>query len=277
MSGDGHKVLEQSYRQQMEVEVDTMARCWLAEAKGREVSGLSTTTTLCIKAFERPRCLNRLLASIRQHRPDLPVIVADDGRKPFRHVDTAGIVCLPLPYDVGLSAGRNALVAACETPLFVLLDDDMSFTHDTDLGALAEPVLDGRFDLVGGAIQFGSVRRQFAGNIRQDGDVLYCDSLGAVDSLTPCDVTWNFFAARTEAIRPVGWDPELKLGEHLDFFQRCQEAGVRVAYHPGVCIDHQEYQDSGYLAGKHRRAAKNKARWMGKRGIRHIEGALTRR
>ena len=39
---------------------------------------------------------------------------------------------------VGLSAGRNALVEACTTKYFVLLDDDVFFTASTRLELMLE-------------------------------------------------------------------------------------------------------------------------------------------
>ena len=32
----------------------------------------------------------------------------------------------------------------------------------------------------------------------------------------------NFFIARTESIKKVGWDPRLKRLDHADFFTRCK-------------------------------------------------------
>jgi len=58
-----------------------------------------------------------------------PIIVVDDGRKPteLNLHGLTGVRVINLPFDVGLSAGRNAGVDACETEYFVTLDDDFIF------------------------------------------------------------------------------------------------------------------------------------------------------
>ena len=53
--------------------------------------------------------------------------------------------------DVGLSAGRNALLSRVQTPYFLLLDDDFEFTAETKIEKLASVVARGEADLVAGA------------------------------------------------------------------------------------------------------------------------------
>ena len=89
--------------------------------------------TAIIKTFERPESLDNLIRSIRPFYPDLQIIVADDSLNPQPRSD---VRYLPLDHDVGLSAGRNALLASVETPYFLLLDDDLEFTKDTRIERL---------------------------------------------------------------------------------------------------------------------------------------------
>ena len=84
--------------------------------------------TICIKhtsRFARRRLMLRaLLTSIReQHGYGLKILVADDGVYADR-ASLLGAELLELPAASGLSAGRNALVQATQTPFFALLDDD---------------------------------------------------------------------------------------------------------------------------------------------------------
>ena len=55
------------------------------------------------------------------------------------------------------------------------------------------------------------------------------------------DLVLNFFACRTDSVRKVKWTDELKLGEHLDFFLRARDAGLKITYLPDVVVDH--YRD----------------------------------
>lgn len=234
-------------------------------------------TTFIIKTFERPQMLYRLNNSIQVRYPDVPVIVADDSRvavaeKPDGH----NITYHRLPYDVGLSAGRNYLIDQVQTPYFVLLDDDFFFTGETKVEKLVALLDAGLFDLVGGAVRFGHRLQYYQGFIQQIGQTLYCSHLENQGGPVRCDVVWNFFAAKTDVIRRVRWDEELKLGEHLDFFMRCKERGVRVGHCPTVTINHDPQHPKGYAAMKGEKAIYYKKYFMQKRNI-EIKGLLNRK
>ncbi|GAG84015.1 unnamed protein product, partial [marine sediment metagenome] len=89
--------------------------------------------TAIIKTFERPKVLDRLIRSIRRFYPDLAMIVADDS---FRAKSRHDVETLRLNPDVGLSSGRNALLNCVKTPYFILLDDDLEFTAETNIERL---------------------------------------------------------------------------------------------------------------------------------------------
>ena len=46
--------------------------------------------------------------------------------------------------------------------------------------------------------------------------------------LVPCDIVRNFWIARTETLVKVGYDDNLMMAEHEDFFHRYKEAGYKV-------------------------------------------------
>jgi hypothetical protein len=47
--------------------------------------------------------------------------------------------------------------------------------------------------------------------------------------VTICDLTHNFFLAKTEKVKAFGgWNPILKGGEHQNFFIRAKLAGLKV-------------------------------------------------
>ena len=60
--------------------------------------------TALVKTFERPHILRRLVASIKRLYPTLPIVVVDDSREPS---SLAEVHTIPMPYDSGISAGRN--------------------------------------------------------------------------------------------------------------------------------------------------------------------------
>lgn len=204
--------------------------------------------TAVIKTFERPRRCQALIDSIRAQHPDLRIIVVDDSAQPggFRGAET-----IALPFDSGVSAGRNAGLAAVETPFFLNLDDDFVFYRGTGLAAAARLLRDlPVVGIMGGAVTNLPLYR---GN-RSLGRRLYptgAASLAApgtrIGPLEVSDKVSNFFLARTEAVRSVGWDPRLKRLDHADFFSRAKGRVVS-AHNPDLRVLHaNDPFDADYL------------------------------
>ncbi|HMP06423.1 MAG TPA: glycosyltransferase, partial [Lacipirellulaceae bacterium] len=168
--------------------------------------------TALVKTFERPRSLERLVRSLRQRYPALRVLVGDDSMRPYPRAD---VDYVRLPVDVGAAAGRNALLAMVTTPYFVSLEDDFALTDRSRLDLLLETLQQHDGALAAGDLvecrrrrPWGVERRREVnqGVIRREGDSLrlvrgHC---GAVGDAYQCDVTPQFFVARTDAIRAVG-------------------------------------------------------------------------
>ena len=202
--------------------------------------------TAVVKTFERPYCLDRLLASLRRFYQDMPVIVLDDGFVPSIRNDVRYIRTEP---DIGLSAGRNRLVEAVETPYFLLLDDDLVFTEASKVERLAEIVKTHDVDLAAGdyvtckrkLLRTRSKREEFCGTFeRTDGHLaLKRGYHQRIEDFYVCDMVVNFFVANVEAVRSMGgWDTELKVDEHVDFFLRFVDRGLRAAFCPEVAVEH---------------------------------------
>lgn len=173
--------------------------------------------TALIKTFERPVICSRLLRSIRRYYSELPVVIVDDSRQkgtwPGAHL-------VAMPYDVGLSAGRNEGLKHVDTDLFILLDDDFIFYEHTDLARPVQFLRDHPdADLVAGQV----VNLPFF-----DHDVsvhnrnLFGGARRTIGRLPVYDRVACFFVGRTKRIAEVGWDPRLKLCEHTEFFWRAR-------------------------------------------------------
>jgi glycosyltransferase involved in cell wall biosynthesis len=179
--------------------------------------------TALVKTFERPRILRRLLTSIRRLYPTLQVVVVDDSREPVRF---DGVKTITMPYDSGVSAGRNAGLRQVTTKYVLVLDDDVVFFRHTrlkDALALMERHLE--VDIMGGQLidlPFFNLRGSpegseaiFPANARP------ATPLGSsLGGLTVCAKVPNFFLARRDRLALVPWDPRLKRMEHSDFFTR---------------------------------------------------------
>lgn len=182
-----------------------------------------SNVTALIKTFERPPVVERLVASIRRHYPELKVIVVDDSRNP---VPLPGVETVVLPCDSGLSAGRREGLSRVNTRYFVLLDDDFIFCRDTRL----EPALElmerfSEIDIMGGEVvdlpfyvthdyRQGFLYPTEASSVMPPGSL--------VGGLPVYNKVANFFIGRTDRVRLVNWDPELRLLEHADFFTRAK-------------------------------------------------------
>lgn len=218
---------------------------------------LQSKVTFIIKAFERPTCLKRLIASIASHYPSVPVLIADDSRSPLLSDDEVeqyrmvlqSLQYVKVEYDIGLAAGRNMLVDFVQTPMVMLFDDDFILEGTSNLDALIGPLEWGGYDIVGGCIDsaysYSLVREGSFFQVHPD---LPCAGVAtrAADYDAPelscwrVDMINNFFMARTAFLRSVRWDPRLKMGEHEDFFLRVQLAGGRV----GLCKGAQAVNDN---------------------------------
>lgn len=177
--------------------------------------------TALVKTFERPHVLRRLVASMARLYPALHVIAVDDSREP---ISLPGVETIAMPYDSGISAGRNEGLRHVATPFVLVLDDDFVFYRHTRLGpALALMERHPEIDIMGGRVidlPFMRSRAVPHGAIFQT-DAKPSVALGSrLGGLLVVDKVPNFYLARADRLRLVEWDPQLKMAEHADFFTR---------------------------------------------------------
>jgi len=245
---------------------------------------MNSEVSLLIKTFERPHKLDRLLQSISDtSSANVPILIADDSKDTNQSTwfERDNVSYFKLPYDRGLSYGRNFLVDKAETPFCVVLDDDFFFTPDTKLHVLLDIVKNKGFDLAAGAVQGLIHGAPGYGNIEIKGKNLQL-LMGAppreiINDLPVYDVVNNFFLAKTETLKEEPWDNRFKIyGEHTDFFCRYSRK-YKVTFTDKVMIGH---ESGGYLTlrgylGKHGSArGYRSARILGKKyGIERFGGA----
>ena len=179
------------------------------------------SVTAVIKTFERPREVRRLVKSIRRTHPDLPIIVVDDSRDPRL---VKGAELLAMPFNSGISVGRNAALERVATPYFLLLDDDFVFYRHTRVAdSVAIIGAHPEIDILGGQVvnlpdftahDYSWVTMQLRDVAPEFPPGSYVGGL-PVYSKVP-----NFFIGRTEAVKAIGWRDELKVMEHQEFFTR---------------------------------------------------------
>jgi GT2 family glycosyltransferase len=220
-----------------------------------------TDVTLLIKTLERPEQLINQLYSIHKYQFKGPIIIADDSKEPYREqilqlFPDLDITYINLPFDTGTAEGRNIMLKQTKTPLFVLCDDDFIFEPRTRLPLLRKMLVDNNLDLLGGVFRQYNLKSrkerlkfdvskwflkfnilipstsifEYSANFDLDGKVCRMKKMNYQDPFTLCDMTHNFFIARTEKVAAFrGWNPLLKGGEHQNFFIRAKLNGLKVA------------------------------------------------
>lgn len=230
------------------------------------------SVTIIIKTFERPHALRNLLRSIEQKGLTNPILIADDSKVGIEADIKSEFPCLhitylSLPFDSGLSEGRNRLVNSVQTEFFLLCDDDYVFEDRTDIDRALKVAINNGIDILGGEYYnyvnipnmkvfvrqlnhpfrlarffFNRYQRSsYIGNFRvgPEGCELLVNNSEPGEELTICDLVNNFFIARTESVRKMGgWDAELKMGEHEDFFYRAKQHKLKVAFLKGFGTGH---------------------------------------
>lgn len=179
--------------------------------------------TAVIKTFERPKVLRRLLNSIKRKYPGMHIIVVDDSRYP---TPLDKVELITMPYDSGVSAGRNEGLKHVTTKYVLIMDDDFIFNRHTRFeAALTIMEANPEIDIMGGKV----VNLPFFSTVDYSKPSLWPTSakstmpLGSyINGLPVYNKVANFFIGRTDKIRLVGWKPVIKRIDHADFFTRAK-------------------------------------------------------
>ncbi len=218
---------------------------------------VASNVTFMFKSFERQTQARALYKCIRRYYPEVRVVVADDSSKPLE-LYGENICVIQMPFNSGLSKGLNLALAEVKTPYLMRLDDDELLTRRTDLaGELRFLLAHPEVDIVGipciEALRFQSLRKYLQEYFRTpmkevplplkvphgtriDDDHIVLGKLP------------NRFLARTESIRKVGWDDNIRMIDHHDFFFRA--AGVLVSV---VSTDSIVFHNHNFFSPKYNR------------------------
>jgi glycosyltransferase involved in cell wall biosynthesis len=208
--------------------------------------------TAIVKTFERPKVVKRLIASIKRQYPELKIIVVDDSRQP---IEIDGVQMVALPFDSGVSAGRNEGLRHVSTRYVLNLDDDFVFYRHTDLDtALSLIEQHVQIDIMGGEQLDLPLFEKF--NYRQAAlhptRALATHPPGStIGGLPVYDKVPSFFIARTDRIRLVGWDPNIKRLDHADFFTRAKGVLTTVFNAKMKCLHARTPFDTTYMQSRY--------------------------
>ncbi|XP_075863548.1 beta-1,4 N-acetylgalactosaminyltransferase 1 isoform X1 [Microcebus murinus] len=209
---------------------------------------ISALVTIATKTFLRYDRLRTLIASIRRFYPTVTVVIADDSDKPER-ISGPHVEHYLMPFGKGWFAGRNLAVSQVTTKYVLWVDDDFVFTARTRLERLVDVLERTPLDLVGGAVReisgFATTYRQLLsvepgapglGNCLRQKRGFHHELVGFPGCVVTDGVV-NFFLARTDKVREVGFDPRFSRVAHLEFFLDGL-GSLRVGSCSDVVVDH---------------------------------------
>ena len=265
----------------------------------------SNDISLIIKTFERQPALERLLASIRdQGYADYPVLVADDSKTPYKDaiLRKYGDVVdeyIVLPFDAGLSRGRNELLERVKTPYFMLNDDDFVFIEETDIewaidklnqanldilsGTLIEkervntfPMIPNRLSTLLGLYRERWTRKGWIAEIciNDDGGVEISPVRRENSEIQRCDLVPQFFVGRTCKVWDSlgGWNSNMKsFGEHWEFFYRAKLHNLKVATSDKWLVKHEPRTNNVYSKFRYDREREGLLRSVQQAGIPYLK------
>ena len=153
-----------------------------------------------------------------------------------------------LPYNCGLSYGRNFLVSKAHElgyDFCLIASDSMIFNEKTEFIDTLIPLMEApsSYSLIG--CHLNGAQIYWVGWLTLIPGK--CFELDFIDrsqtspgrlNLFDCSSCHNFFIATTKSLIDVKWDDNLKLAEHEDFFYRYTQAGYKCAWTPDVSCDY---------------------------------------
>ena len=253
---------------------------WAFSAKRKptmeETQHLREQCTIVFKSFERQRMAKRLYKNIQKYYPGIKVIIADDSREPL-HLQGKNLQVLNLPFNSGLSYGLNRALEKVTTEYVIRMDEDELLTPFTRFEKQLEFLhVHPEVDLVG-ILPFNI---PILKSMNEAAEEYYKQPMGyapkplKIPHMTKVDDTHcvlgkvpNIFIARTDKVKEVGYDDNIRMIDHNEFFYRA--AGNLVAaldtscfvmhYHNRYDMNYQRYRrdilgDKMYIYEKMRKA-----------------------
>lgn len=231
--------------------------------------------SIIIKTFEREEALRTLLKSISaSYYKGCVILIADDSKESYKDQILNEFVDLPieyyvLPFDAGLSAGRNYLLEKVKTKYFVLCDDDFCFDKRTNLDEAKKILENNNIDILSGILyNFYTINHSigkgisflqrlfdygmpqtYVGTFKIDtGNKIKTEiKTKSFKKFIKTDIVHNFFIAKTESVRKIdGWDEELKLNEHEAFFLKVKRKGLNIGHSTSWGIRHYPQLSTNY-------------------------------
>lgn len=248
---------------------------------------LDNKFTICVKTIYREKAIAKFVLETRKLFPTTTIIIADDSDDEYKKINIdsinkaspndKNIIYLPLPYDSGLSYGRNKCVEHVKTPYTIITDDTRVLTNKKDLyNSIIYLDKNPQYDMITGSVKNrddNGIHSHYAFNfdkIYDDNNNLITDKnilidkinkhsplkIIAVDSLKNQDgyhetnIGLNVILSKTNILRNNKWDNKLKIFEHEDYFLRLWINNIKVLYNKNLLFyqldnEYRKYDKNG--------------------------------
>lgn len=206
--------------------------------------------TIGIKTFCRPKTLNECLNTIfKKNNTYYPIIIADDSLTKYKLQNLKiinkykkiykNIEVINLPFDSGLSKGRNAIVSKCITKYIMILDDSRTFTSKLKINNMIQFLEENnKYHLFCGVINNRIRQHQKYSalfySIKIIDNIINIKTMptkkiksNLFKNLEETNIGVNVFIAKTKCLKNVKWNSNLKIGEHELFFHDFYKFGYR--------------------------------------------------
>ncbi len=269
-------VLSATYQMIMWIEYYYFTIKWILIGKKKpnqqEIQLIKENTTFIFKSFERQKMAKRLYHNIQSYYPGVKVVIADDSATPL-NLKGDNLEVIQLPFNTGLSYGLNRALEKVTTPFVIRMDDDELLTpfsrfekqlefliehKEIDLAAVCHLSAPQCVPPEKVAVEYYKQPMNYAPKALKIPHMTWIDQTHIVVGKAP-----NVFLARTEKMKMVGYDDNIRMIDHNEFFYRAAGNIVSVLdptafvfhYHNRFDTHYQKYRsdvddDRAYIVNK---------------------------
>ena len=207
--------------------------------------------SIVIKTFLRPHCLENLLNSISKYQNAYKlnfkeIIIIDDSDEENQKLNKEVVekaVDINIDYQqfefnsLAICKGRNQGIDAVKTPYFLLFDDDFVLDEKCDIEKNLTLLKEKNLDILGG--HYRDIQSledtdykpyNWLGFIKENDAFDTCFIFpNFLPEFCYCDITQNFYLAKTDKIKELRYPEDMPTLEHNVFFLRAKQKGLKVA------------------------------------------------
>ena len=212
-------------------------------------SEINNKVTICVKTLYRSKAIGKFVKDTREILPNITIIISDDSDDDYKlenqksiynaSPNDPNIIYIPLPYDSGLSKGRNECVKRVKTPYTIITDDTRTIDNADSVYKLVDYLdKNKQYDIITGRIPNRPYEKKFESvyinneKIDSKKEILKLmknlnneiqikeNNINEInkEGYYKTDIGVNTFISRTDILSKYPWNNNLKLHEHSYFF-----------------------------------------------------------